>query len=254
MPTASALVELRGVAKSFGGGPPALADIALTVCPGEIVALLGPSGCGKSTLLRLVAGLTEPTAGEVCVAGQAPAGAAASLAFVFQEPALLPWLDAARNVELPLRLRGEDRPARESARDAALRLVGLAGREGALPRELSGGQKMRVSLARALTLAPKLLLLDEPFGSLDAMTRERLQEELLAIRAQQGWAALFVTHSVSEAVFLADRVLVLFAQPGRIAAEFAVPLPAPRTAETRLARAYHDLVDEVSRRLRAVEV
>jgi len=253
MTTAPVLVELRGVAKAFGGGPPALAEVSLAMRPGEIVALLGPSGCGKSTLLRLVAGLAEPTAGTVRVAGRAPADAAAELAFVFQEPALLPWLDAAGNVELPLRLRGADRPARESARAAALRLVGLAGREGALPRELSGGQKMRVSLARALTLAPKLLLLDEPFGALDAMTRERLQEELLAIRAQQGWAALFVTHSVAEAVFLADRVLVLSPQPGRVAAEVAVPLPAPRAAETRLARAYHDLVDEVSRRLRAVE-
>jgi NitT/TauT family transport system ATP-binding protein len=253
MTSAPALVELRGVAKCFAAGPPALADVSLTAAPGEFLAFIGPSGCGKSTLLRLVAGLAEPSAGEVRVAGRAPSYAAAELAFVSQEPSLLPWLDVARNTEVPLRLRGTGRAQRTAARDAALRLVGLAGREGALPRELSGGQKMRVSLARALTLAPKVLLLDEPFGALDEMSRERLQEELLAIRARQGWMALFVTHSVAEAVFLADRIFIMSPQPGRLAAEIAVPLPSPRTAETRLSRAYHDLVDEVSRRLRAVE-
>ena len=253
MTSPSVLVELRGVAKRFGGGPPALADVSLAVRAGEIVAFIGPSGCGKSTLLRLVAGLAEPSSGAVRIAGRAPADASTELAFVFQEPALLPWLDAASNVEVPLRLRGVPRATREAVRDAALRLVGLAGRESALPRELSGGQRMRVSLARALTLAPKLLLLDEPFGALDAMTRERLQEELLAIRAQQGWTALFVTHSVTEAVFLADRIFVVSPQPGRLAAEIAVPLPQPRVAETRSSRDYQNLVVEVSHRLRSVE-
>ncbi len=253
MHPASAIVELRGVAKNFGGGPPVLADISLTARRGEFTSFIGPSGCGKSTLLRLIAGLTDATAGEVRVDGRTPAQAAAELAFVFQEPTLLPWLNVAHNVEIPDKLRGIPAAARAAHRAAALALVGLAGRESAYPRQLSGGQKMRVSLARALTLAPKILLLDEPFGALDEMSRERLQEELLAIRAQQGWTAFFVTHSVAEAVFLSDRVFVISAQPGRLRAEIAVPLASPRTAETRLSRDYQDLVVEVTRRLRAVK-
>ena len=253
MSPASGIVELGGVAKKFGDGPPVLADFSLTARPGEFLSLIGPSGCGKSTLLRLIAGLTDVSAGELRVDGRTPEQAAAELACVFQEPTLLPWLDVAGNVEVPLRLRGATRATRAAARDGALRLVGLAGREAAYPRQLSGGQKMRVSLARALVLAPKILLLDEPFGALDEMTRERLQEELLAIRAQQGWTAFFVTHSVAEAVFLSDRIFVMSPQPGRISAEIAVPLPQPRTAETRLSRAYQDLIVAVTRRLRSAE-
>jgi NitT/TauT family transport system ATP-binding protein len=252
MAPSSGIVEFRGVTKRFGDGPPVLADISLTARPGEFVSLIGPSGCGKSTLLRLIAGLSPVSDGSLSVDGNPP-GLAAELAFVFQDPTLLPWLSVARNVELPQALRGVPTAARTASRDQALALVGLAGREAAYPRELSGGQRMRVSLARALTLTPKILLLDEPFGALDEMTRERLQEELLAIRARQAWTAFFVTHSVAEAVFLSDRILVMSPQPGRLRAEIAVPLPQPRTAETRLSRDYQDLVVEVSRQLRAVE-
>ncbi len=253
MPPASAIVEFRGVAKKFGDGPPVLADITLTARPGELISFVGPSGCGKSTLLRLIAGLTGVSDGVLTVDGRTPEQAAAELAFVFQEPTLLPWLNVARNVEVPQTLRGVPAAERAVSRARALALVGLAGREAAWPRQLSGGQKMRVSLARALTLAPKILLLDEPFGALDELTRGRLQEELLAIRAQQGWTAFFVTHSVAEAVLLSDRVFVMAASPGRLRAEIAVPLAYPRTAETRLARDYQDLVVEVSRRLRVAE-
>ncbi len=252
MPPPSPIVEFREVAKRFGDGPDVLADISFAAQPGDFVALIGPSGCGKSTLLRLIAGLSPVSEGTLTVAGRDPEQAAAELAFVFQDATLLPWLTVAGNVELPQRLRGVPAAARTAARHRALALTGLADRSDYLPRQLSGGQQMRVSLARALTLEPKLLLLDEPFGALDEMTRERLNEELLAIRAQQAWTAFFVTHSVAEAVFLANRVVVLSAGPGRLAEEFAVPLPYPRTADTRLTPAYQELVVRISRRLRSV--
>lgn len=244
------LVEFRQVGKRFGDGPPALDNINLAAEAGEFISLIGSSGCGKSTLLRLLAGLSPVTTGSLLIAGQPPAQAGAELAFVFQEPALLPWHTAAKNTELPLRLRGVPAAERAAATTAALALVGLADRAGFYPCQLSGGQKMRVSLARALTLAPKLLLLDEPFGALDELSRQRLNEELLAIHLRQAWTAFFVTHSVAEAVFLSRRVVVLSSHPGRIAAEIPVPLAYPRTAETRLSRDYQDLVVEVSRHLR----
>jgi NitT/TauT family transport system ATP-binding protein len=172
---------------------------------------------------------------------------------VFQDPTLLPWLTIARNIEIPQRLRGVSAPARAAGRQRVLDLVQLADKAGAYPRQLSGGQRMRVSLARALSLSPRLLLLDEPFGALDEITREHLNEELLAIRAQHDWTAFFVTHSVAEAVFLSNRIFVFSARPGRIHAELRIDLPYPRTADTRLSRAYHDLVTEVSRRLRDSE-
>ena len=243
-------VEFRDVTKRFGDGPLVLDRVSFAARPGEFLSLLGPSGCGKSTLLRLIAGLSPVTSGNLSVEGTTPDAAAAELAFVFQEPTLLPWRTVARNIELPLRLRGIAAAERAAVRDRVLKLVRLEDKAGAYPRQLSGGQKMRVSLARALALRPKILLLDEPFGALDEMTREHLNEELLAIRAQQAWTAFFVTHSVAEAVFLADRVLVMSAMPGRLHAEVPVPLPWPRTAETRLAREYHDLVVNVSRVLR----
>ena len=252
MPPPSPIVEFREVAKRFGDGPDVLEDISFAAQPGDFVALIGPSGCGKSTLLRLIAGLSPVSGGTLTVAGRDPEHAAAELAFVFQDATLLPWLTVAGNVELPQRLRGIPAAARAAARHRALALTGLDDRSDFLPRQLSGGQQMRVSLARALTLEPKILLLDEPFGALDEMTRERLNEELLAIRAQQAWTAFFVTHSVAEAVFLANRVVVLSAGPGRIAEEFAVPLPYPRTADTRLTPAYQELVVRISRRLRSV--
>jgi NitT/TauT family transport system ATP-binding protein len=251
--SAPPLVEFREVAKRFGDGPLVLDRVSFAAQPGDFVSLIGPSGCGKSTLLRLIAGLSPLSGGTLSVDGRTPEEAAANIAFVFQEPTLLPWLTVAQNVEMPQKLRGAPPEARAGTRDRALELVRLAEKAAAYPRQLSGGQKMRVSIARALGLEPKILLLDEPFGALDEMTREHLNEELLAIRERQAWTAFFVTHSVAEAVFLSNRVLVMAADPGRIHTEIAVPFPYPRTEHTRLSREYQDLVVQVSRVLRSVE-
>lgn len=246
-------VEFRSVSKRFGGGPVVLDRISLSARRGEFVSLIGPSGCGKSTLLRIIAGLTPITEGSARVAGKSPNEASADLAFVFQEPTLLPWLTVARNVEAPLRLRGVSRNERLAVVQRVLDWVRLPEKAEAYPRQLSGGQKMRVSIARALALAPRLLLLDEPFGALDEMSREHLNEELLALHREQGWTVFFVTHSVAEAVFLSDRVIVMAPNPGRIHAEIPVQLPQLRTNETRLSRDYQEIVAHVSRVLRAVE-
>lgn len=247
------IVELRDATKRFGEGPLVLDRVSFAAEPGDFVSLIGPSGCGKSTLLRLIAGLSPLSSGTITVAGRSPEQSGADLAFVFQEPTLLPWLTVEENVELPLKLRGIDPAARAETRRQALELVRLGEKAAAYPRQLSGGQKMRVSIARALSVAPKLLLLDEPFGALDEMTREHLNEELLAIRQQQQWTAFFVTHSVAEAVFLSNRICVMAAKPGRIHTEVRIDLPWPRTPETRLSRPYQDRVAEVSRLLRSVE-
>jgi NitT/TauT family transport system ATP-binding protein len=255
--SASPAVEFRHVEKRYGSGPVILDDINLTAAPGDFVALIGPSGCGKSTLLKLVAGLSPVTRGELILSGRAttPATTIAGddLAYVFQEPTLLPWLTAAENVALPLDLRATPPAHRTELISTALALVSLTERAEYYPRQLSGGQKMRVSIARALVLSPQLLLLDEPFGALDEMTRDRLNEELLAIRERQRWTAFFVTHSVAEAVFLANRIVVMSANPGRLHREIRVDLPYPRTPATRRDPAYHRLVDEVSQLLRSVE-
>ena len=250
---ATPLVDLHDVTKRYGDGPVVLDRISLAAASGDFVSLIGPSGCGKSTLLRLIAGLSPLSGGTVTISGQTPEQAAAELAFVFQEPTLLPWLTVAKNVGLPQQLRGLPAAARSAASQRVLDLVRLGDRAAAYPRQLSGGQKMRVSIARALSLSPKLLLLDEPFGALDEMTREHLNEELLAIREQQAWTAFFVTHSVAEAVFLSSRILVMSPNPGRLHAEIPVPFAYPRNAQTRLSRDYHELVTEVSRLLRSVE-
>lgn len=251
--SAPPFVEFRAVTKRFGEGPLVLDRITFGAQSGDFIALIGPSGCGKSTLLRLLAGLSPLTDGSLVVDGRTPDDAAADLAFVFQEATLLPWLDVAHNVEMPQRLRGVAAVERATTRERVLELVRLNEKVSAYPRQLSGGQKMRVSIARALALRPKILLLDEPFGALDEMTREHLNEELLAIREQEAWTAFFVTHSVAEAVFLSNRILVMSANPGRIHTEVPVHLPYPRTSETRLSRPYHDLVASVSRILRSVE-
>ena len=248
----SPFVEFQHVTKRYGEGPAILADVCLQVERGEFVSFIGPSGCGKSTLLKLVAGLSPATTGSLTVDGLSPDAAAEELAFVFQEPTLLPWLTVERNVEIPLRLRGESPESRRERARKALALVGLSERANYYPRQLSGGQRMRVSIARALSLTPKLLLLDEPFGALDEMTRDRLNEELLAIRAEQGWTAFFVTHAVAEAVFLSHRIILLAASPGRIHREIRVDLPYPRTAETRQTPAFQALVAAVSRELRTL--
>ncbi len=247
------LIRLQSVTKRFDAStPPVLAPFDLDIAPGEFVSILGPSGCGKSTLLRLLSGLAMPDAGTLSLDGRPP-GQSDALAYVFQDATLLPWLKVAANVETLLRLRRVPAPERARRRDAALALVRLADRASAYPRQLSGGQRMRVSLARALTLEPRILLLDEPFGALDEMTRDRLGEELLAIRERQRWTAVFVTHSVSEAVFLSSRILILAPRPGRIAHDLKVDLPYPRNQDTRRDPACLRLVSEVSARLRAVE-
>jgi NitT/TauT family transport system ATP-binding protein len=248
----SPLVRLEHVGKRFGAGALVLEDVSLTVEAGEFVSFIGPSGCGKSTLLRLIAGLTPPSAGQVAVAGR-PAGGAENEAFlVFQDSNLLPWRRVAANVELPLMLRGDPAPGRRARAREMLGLVGLQGAEDRYPWQLSGGMRMRVSIARALSVAPRILLLDEPFGALDEMTRDRLNEDLLAIRERDPFTSFFVTHSVAEAVFLSTRVVVLAAGPGRIAREIAVPFSYPRPPELREAPEFLRLLAETSRALRAV--
>ena len=243
-------VEFREVTKRFGDGPIILDRVSLSVQSGDFVSIIGPSGCGKSTVLRLVAGLTPPTSGTLHLA-RSPEDNASELGFVFQDPTLLPWLNTAENIELPQKLRGISAAERVATRNRVLDLVLLREKSAAYPRQLSGGQKMRVSIARALALSPRLLLLDEPFGALDEMTRERLNEELLTIRDRQLWTALFVTHSVAEAVFLSNRIIVMSARPGRVHTEISVPLSYPRTAETRLSQDYLDIVRAVTRELRS---
>ncbi len=254
MEAAAPIVKFTGVRKRYGAGPLVLDDFALHVAPGDFISLIGPSGCGKSTVLKLVAGLNPVTEGTLEVLGVGPKQARDRQAFIFQDATLLPWLTAQGNAELLLRLRGVAAAERRARAAEALARVGLEQYAGYYPRQLSGGMKMRVSIARALTLEPRLLLLDEPFGALDEMTRNRLNEELLGLRERLGFAALFVTHSVSEAVFLSNRIVVMAAQPGRTHAEIAVPFPYPRNAALREVPAYQAKVTEVSRALHAVEV
>ncbi len=226
-----AVVTLEGVDKRFDNGVQALAGTSLRVAAGEFVALLGPSGCGKSTVLRLVAGLDAPSAGRI----EAPAlrSGAADTAFVFQDATLMPWARVADNVWLPLRLAGLGRAEAWPRIDAALATVGLGDFAAAFPSELSGGMRMRVSIARALVTRPRLLLMDEPFAALDEITRGRLNVDLLAAWQTQGFAAMFVTHSVYEAVFLSQRVLVMSARPGRVIDELVIDAPYPRSAAFR---------------------
>jgi NitT/TauT family transport system ATP-binding protein len=253
MPPTTPIVTFRHVEKRYGTGPVILDDINFEAQRGDFIALIGPSGCGKSTILKLISGLSPITRGEASVDGITPQNASEELAFVFQEPTLLPWLTVQKNVEIPLRLAGREIMKRETIARQCLKLVGLDGREDAHPRQLSGGQKMRVSIARALSVSPKILLLDEPFGALDEMTRDHLNEELLAIREQKAWTSFFVTHSVAEAVFLSNRIFILSANPGRLYREVKVDFPYPRTEDTRQSPEYSRLVAGVSKLLRSVE-
>ena len=247
------IVELRDVDKRYGEGPLILDTISFSAKRGDFITLIGPSGCGKSTILKLISGLNPISGGRIVVDGLEPSNAVEKLAFVFQEPTLLPWRTVSQNVEVPLRLHGSDPKLRSEVVRKSLSLVGLADRVDYYPRQLSGGQKMRVSIARALSVSPRILLLDEPFGALDEMTRDHLNEELLAIRQQLAWTAFFVTHSVSEAVFLSNRIIVLSANPGRVHSEVRVDFPYPRTEETRESAGFQKLVAEVSKILRSVE-
>jgi NitT/TauT family transport system ATP-binding protein len=252
------VVEAAGVGKTFAtrdGAVVALDGIDLEVRHGEFVSLIGPSGCGKSTLLRLIGDLTEPTTGEVRVNGK-PASRARrdrDYGMVFQAPVLMDWRTITKNIELPLEIMGY--PAAERHRRSAelLRLVELEGFADRHPWELSGGMQQRVAIARALAFDPKLLLMDEPFGALDEMTRERMNAELMAIWQRTNTTIVFVTHSIPEAVFLSTRVVVMSARPGRVSRIVDVDLPAPRTIETRESPRYFELVTTVREALRHQE-
>ena len=251
---AAPVVELSNVGKRFASGVEALDGIDLAVGRGEFVSLVGPSGCGKSTLLRIIAGLTPPTRGTCrlslgeTAAKPIPAG---HIGFVFQDPTLMPWSTVVGNVELPFRIAGRVGSAERDRAAAALRAVGLAGFEGAYPHQLSGGMRMRVSIARALVTDPELLLLDEPFAALDEITRFALNDDLLRLWEARRPTVLFVTHSVFESVYLSTRIAVLTARPGRISATLPVELPQPRDRAVRMTPAYAAMCENVSRALAA---
>jgi NitT/TauT family transport system ATP-binding protein len=241
MPSGEAL-RLSGVGKTFPDGTEALADVTLTVDRGEFVAVVGPSGCGKSTLLRLASGLTAATGGRVDAD-------AATTGYVFQDPTLLPWRSVRRNVELSAELAGLPRAERRERAAGTIARVGLADFARHRPGALSGGMKMRVSLARALVLRPELFLFDEPFGALDSITRDRLCEDLQGLFDAERFAAVFVTHSVAEAVYLSTRVAVMSDRPGRIVAEVPIPFDYPRAPSLRFDAKFTRIVADVSSRL-----
>jgi NitT/TauT family transport system ATP-binding protein len=245
-------IVLSGVTKRFSSGTLAIDDVSLTIGRGEFVTFLGPSGCGKSTLLRLIAGLSPASTGQVRVNGMTPEDARETMSFIFQDATLLPWRTVERNVGLGLELEHAARAAREERVAKMLELVGLTHVARSYPRQLSGGMKMRVSIARALVSKPRILLMDEPFAALDEMTRDRMNEELLRLRDEQKWTVLFVTHSVAEAVFLSTRIVILAAHPGRVAHEVDVSLAWPRTAETRESMAFEEAVMHATHLLRGV--
>lgn len=235
------LLELTRAALLYPNGTPALEGVDLTLQPHEFVSLVGPSGCGKSTLLKMAAGLLQPTGGNLTRSTK-------DIGYVFQAPTLLPWRTVAANVALPMELEGK--PATDVP--ALLHLVGLTEFSSAYPNQLSGGMQMRVALARSLASRPDVLLLDEPFGALDEITRQRLNEELLALWERDRWTALFVTHNVAEAAFLSERVLVMTARPGSVAAEFKIPFAYPRTPELRSDADFARITGQISARLRQV--
>ncbi len=226
------LVSLRGVQKTFANGTLALSGLDLDINQGEFLSLLGPSGCGKSTALRIVAGLSDPSAGTIDWPLEAGA-AEHDVSFVFQEPTLMPWATVATNVYLPLRLKGLSKAAARPRVMEALEMVGLEKFHASYPRELSGGMKMRVSIARALVTRPKLLLMDEPFAALDEITRFKLNNDLLRLKAQLGWTVVFVTHSVYESVYLSTRIVVMAARPGRVVRDIPIDVPLPRDESFR---------------------
>jgi NitT/TauT family transport system ATP-binding protein len=243
------MIELANAEASFARGTAAVRGFTAAVQASQFVSLLGPSGCGKSTVLRLVAGLAEPSAGQVRVGGKPAAQRPVAMSYVFQDPTLMPWAAVLDNVALPLRIGGSSRAAARAAAQAALASVGLADKAQAYPAELSGGMKMRCSIARALVTRPAVMLLDEPFAALDEITRQRLNDDLLAQWQQRALTALFVTHSVFEAVYLSQRVLVMGGRPGRLVADLAIALPYPRTAAVRLTEPFMQACRAVSEAL-----
>lgn len=241
------LLALESVSKTFSGSIEALRDVSLHVGQGDFVSLLGPSGCGKSTVLRLIAGLAEPSTGHVDWRSNRESG---RVAYVFQEPTLMPWTSVERNVWLPLRLGGRSFGAARAEIEQALGMVGLEQCARMYPRELSGGMKMRVSIARALVTRPQVILMDEPFAALDEITRFKLNNDLLVIKERSGCTILFVTHSVYESVFLSRRVAVMTPRPGRVFREIEVSAPYPRSDEFRNSDDYLSLCKDVSAALR----
>jgi NitT/TauT family transport system ATP-binding protein len=235
------LVALRGISKQFSNGTLAVRDVNLDVPAGEFLSLLGPSGCGKSTLLRMLAGLGAPSAGTIdwpTMDHDANGQPMRDLGFVFQDPTLMPWATALKNVMMPLTLKNVSKAEAEERSVQALKMVGLAGFEKAYPRELSGGMKMRVSIARAIVTRPKILLMDEPFAALDEITRHKLNNDLLELWSAGGFTAIFVTHSVFESVYLSQRIVVMAARPGRIMADISVDAPYPRNEQFRTSADY----------------
>jgi NitT/TauT family transport system ATP-binding protein len=245
------IVSLKGVGKTFANGTEAIAHLDLDVRAGEFLTLLGPSGCGKSTALRMIASLAAPSRGTVVWSDRGISGKAGDIGFVFQEPTLMPWATVIKNVALPLTLKKVDeKDALRRANDALSR-VGLTGFAQSYPRELSGGMKMRVSIARALVTEPKILLMDEPFAALDEITRFKLNNDLITLAQELGMTVVFVTHSVFESVFLSTRIVVMTARPGRVFSEIAIDAPMPRTDLFRTSAEYAAYCRKTSQALQA---
>lgn len=239
-------ITLHHVNKAYSNRTVALQDMNLIIGDGEFISLVGPSGCGKSTALRLIAGLGQTTSGSIELG---EGHQTSELAFVFQEPALMPWANVVENIRLPLKLKSVPQRESRAAVQEAINLVGLTGFERSYPRELSGGMKMRVSIARALVTKPNMMLMDEPFGALDEMTRSKLNSDLLNLWQQMHWTVVFVTHNIYEAVYLSNRVIVMAPRPGRVVADVKIDAPYPRTEEFRTSLLCNDYCREVSARL-----
>jgi NitT/TauT family transport system ATP-binding protein len=242
-PVSAPALSFKGVSMVYPDGTHALQETTFDVHPGEFVTVVGPSGCGKSTLLKVASGLNKPTTGKVEVDRN-------KLGYVFQDATLLQWRTVQRNVELLAELQGMDKAQRQSRATETIKMVGLSGFESKYPKQLSGGMKMRASLARTLVLDPKVFLFDEPFGAVDEITRERLNDEVISLFGRERFAALFITHSISEAVFLSTRVLVMSARPGRIVAEFNIPFDYPRSPDLRFEPEFARIAGEISHELR----
>ncbi|MGC9450941.1 MAG: ABC transporter ATP-binding protein [Oceanipulchritudo sp.] len=246
MPEGPSIV-LDEISKRFADGPLVLDRVSISAGPGEVIAVVGPSGCGKTTLLRVIAGLIKPSSG-----GIRHGEREIETAYIFQDATLLPWCNVRENIALPLRLKGIGRPQRDQVAAAWASRVKLEGAMDYFPRQLSGGMKMRASIARALSLDPGVLLLDEPFGALDAITRNALNEEFIRLHDQSHWTAFFVTHSVTEAVFLSHRIVILGNAPGRVRAVVENPLAHPREAHMRESIEFQHLAAETTARLQEV--
>ncbi|MDB5415601.1 MAG: transporter ATP-binding protein [Rubritepida sp.] len=253
--TADAVIGLEGVHLSYGsrrGSVAALEDIGITARPGEFIAVVGPSGCGKSTLLKLISGLLQPTQGVVRLNGKPVTGPSPEVGVVFQSPLLMPWRNVLANILLPIEIRGLDMATYMPKARRLIELVGLSGFADRHPYELSGGMQQRVGLCRALVHDPEVLLMDEPFGALDAMTRELMNDELQRIWMEQRKTVLLITHSISEAVYLADRILVMGPRPGRIIGDITVDLPRPRTLDMSESVEFARVANQVRRLLSAI--